>query len=88
MHYQGKAISLRALESGVVELCFDRDADAVNKFDQLTLGELREALGLIAADSGGWRSIRIRSTATTARVAPGRSCDAWPAGLQHCAHAA
>ena len=52
MQYQGKAIKLRALESGVVELCFDRDADAVNKFDQLTLGELREALRLIAADSG------------------------------------
>jgi 3-hydroxyacyl-CoA dehydrogenase/enoyl-CoA hydratase/3-hydroxybutyryl-CoA epimerase/enoyl-CoA isomerase len=52
MQYQGKAIKLRALESGVVELCFDRDADAVNKFDQLTLGELREALALVAADSG------------------------------------
>jgi 3-hydroxyacyl-CoA dehydrogenase/enoyl-CoA hydratase/3-hydroxybutyryl-CoA epimerase/enoyl-CoA isomerase len=52
MHHQGKAITLRALESGIVELCFDRDADAVNKFDQLTLGELGEALGQIAADSG------------------------------------
>jgi 3-hydroxyacyl-CoA dehydrogenase/enoyl-CoA hydratase/3-hydroxybutyryl-CoA epimerase/enoyl-CoA isomerase len=51
MQYQGKAIKLRKLDAGVIELCFDRDADSVNKFDQLTLGELGDALALVAAES-------------------------------------
>lgn len=50
MQYEGKAVKLKPLADGIVELCFDRDADAVNKFDQLTLGELHEALTRIAAD--------------------------------------
>ncbi|MCG3170331.1 MAG: Fatty acid oxidation complex subunit alpha [Pseudomonadales bacterium] len=52
MQYQGKAIKVRALDGGVAELCFDRDGDSVNKFDQLTLGELQQALTLLAGTSG------------------------------------
>jgi 3-hydroxyacyl-CoA dehydrogenase/enoyl-CoA hydratase/3-hydroxybutyryl-CoA epimerase/enoyl-CoA isomerase len=50
MQYQGSALSLKPLADGIVELCFDRKNDAVNKFDQLTLGELNEALQRVGAD--------------------------------------
>jgi len=50
MQYQGKAVSLRRLEGSVAELCFDRQGDSVNKFDQLAIRELQEALTLVAAD--------------------------------------
>lgn len=49
MHFQGKAIRLQLLPDGIAELCFDRAGDAVNKFDQLTLGELREVLLLLGS---------------------------------------
>lgn len=49
MHFQGKAIRLQLLPDGIAELCFDRAGDAVNKFDQLTLGELREVLQLLGS---------------------------------------
>lgn len=49
MHFQGKAIRLQLLADGIAELCFDRTGDSVNKFDQLTLGELREVLLLLGS---------------------------------------
>ncbi|MBF7143346.1 MULTISPECIES: fatty acid oxidation complex subunit alpha FadB [Pseudomonas] len=51
MIYEGKAITVKALESGIVELAFDLKGESVNKFNRLTLTELREAVEAIKADS-------------------------------------
>ncbi|HEY6612456.1 MAG TPA: enoyl-CoA hydratase-related protein, partial [Pseudomonas sp.] len=51
MIYQGKAITVAALEDGIVELKFDREGESVNKFDRLTLSELREAITAIGAEA-------------------------------------
>ncbi|MDN3640611.1 fatty acid oxidation complex subunit alpha FadB [Simiduia curdlanivorans] len=50
MIYSGKAITVRALEQGIAELCFDLTDDSVNKFNQLTLNELKEATAAITAN--------------------------------------
>ena len=42
--YQGKTLRLQALGDGLAELCFDRSGESVNKFDKLSLDELRHAL--------------------------------------------
>ncbi len=44
MIYEGKAITVKALESGIVELKFDLKGESVNKFNRLTLNELRQAV--------------------------------------------
>ncbi|WP_241090748.1 hypothetical protein, partial [Pseudomonas viridiflava] len=44
MIYEGKAITVKALESGIVELNFDLKGESVNKFNRLTLNELRQAV--------------------------------------------
>ncbi len=51
MIYQGKAITVKALESGIVELNFDLKGESVNKFNRLTLNELRQAVDTIKADA-------------------------------------
>ncbi len=50
MIYEGKAITVKALESGIVELNFDLKGESVNKFNRLTLAELRQAVDAIKAD--------------------------------------
>jgi len=52
MIYSGKAIQVKPLDAGIVELCFDLQGSSVNKFNRLTLGELKDATAVIAADSG------------------------------------
>ncbi|KGK41493.1 multifunctional fatty acid oxidation complex subunit alpha [Nitrincola sp. A-D6] len=47
MIYQGKAITARQIDGGFVEVVFDLQGDSVNKFNQLTLNELREAVAAI-----------------------------------------
>ncbi|WP_295481335.1 3-hydroxyacyl-CoA dehydrogenase NAD-binding domain-containing protein [uncultured Pseudomonas sp.] len=47
--YRGKTLAVHALDGGLVELCFDRQGEAVNKLDKLTVRELGDALALIAA---------------------------------------
>ncbi|MDF3842984.1 fatty acid oxidation complex subunit alpha FadB [Pseudomonas citronellolis] len=49
--FQGQSLSLSPLESGLVELRFDRQGSSVNSLDELTLNELREALGLLRTDA-------------------------------------
>ena len=61
MQYQGKTLSLHMLDGGVVELCFDRDGDAVNKFDQLALRELQEALAALVTAGDELRGVLITS---------------------------
>lgn len=51
MIYEGKAITVKALESGIVELKFDLKGESVNKFNRLTLNELRQAVDAIRADA-------------------------------------
>ena len=51
MIYEGKAITVKALESGIVELNFDLKGESVNKFNRLTLNELSQAVDAIKADA-------------------------------------
>ena len=50
MQTQGKAVSLIDIGDGITELCFNLEGDSVNKFNQLTLGELAEALAELGRD--------------------------------------
>lgn len=47
--FSGNAISVQ-VQDGIAELCFDLQDDSVNKFNALTLEELRKATAAIAAD--------------------------------------
>ena len=51
MIYEGKAITVKTLESGIVEFKFDLKGESVNKFNRLTLTELRDAVAAINANS-------------------------------------
>ncbi|MDH5751277.1 MAG: fatty acid oxidation complex subunit alpha FadB [Deltaproteobacteria bacterium] len=46
MKFEGKAIkcSMKDAKSGIAELCFDLQGESVNKFNQLTMGELDQAV--------------------------------------------
>jgi 3-hydroxyacyl-CoA dehydrogenase/enoyl-CoA hydratase/3-hydroxybutyryl-CoA epimerase/enoyl-CoA isomerase len=49
--FQGKSIRVQPLSDGLVELCFDRQGDAINKLDTHTVAELLAAATSIGADS-------------------------------------
>lgn len=51
MIYAGKAITVSALEDGIVELKFDLQGESVNKFNRLALTEFGEAIAQIRANS-------------------------------------
>jgi 3-hydroxyacyl-CoA dehydrogenase/enoyl-CoA hydratase/3-hydroxybutyryl-CoA epimerase/enoyl-CoA isomerase len=53
--YRGKSIRVELLADGIAELCFDREGDAINKFDRRTVQELVAATAVIrgAADLRG-----------------------------------
>jgi 3-hydroxyacyl-CoA dehydrogenase/enoyl-CoA hydratase/3-hydroxybutyryl-CoA epimerase/enoyl-CoA isomerase len=54
MKYEGQAIQTIPLDGGFVELKFDLKADSVNKFNALTMGELKEVVeGLTKAPPKG-----------------------------------
>lgn len=42
--FEGRSLHVRSLHSGLFELCFDRQGEAVNKLDKRTVGELAEAV--------------------------------------------
>ena len=44
MNYEGQAIQTVPLDGGFVELKFDLKGDSVNKFNALTMGELKEVV--------------------------------------------
>jgi 3-hydroxyacyl-CoA dehydrogenase/enoyl-CoA hydratase/3-hydroxybutyryl-CoA epimerase/enoyl-CoA isomerase len=47
--FQGKSIRASAPDAeGVIEVCFFRQGEAINKFDERTVGELREVTALLA----------------------------------------
>lgn len=49
MIFQGKGIQLQQLPDGLVELVFDRQGEAINKFDVQTMSELAEVAALLSA---------------------------------------
>ncbi|MBW5414984.1 fatty acid oxidation complex subunit alpha FadB [Pseudomonas sp. MAG002Y] len=51
MIYEGKAITVKALENGIAELKLDLTGESVNKFNRLTLNELRQAVDALKADT-------------------------------------
>lgn len=51
MIYQGQCITVKALDNGIAELCFDAQG-SVNKFDQATVQELKEAGAKLVSESG------------------------------------
>ncbi|WP_313552002.1 fatty acid oxidation complex subunit alpha FadB [Pseudomonas sp.] len=51
MIYEGKAITVKALENGIAELKLDLAGESVNKFNRLTLNELRQAVDALKADA-------------------------------------
>ncbi len=52
MSFEGQAIQLLPLEKGFLELRFDRKDESVNKFDALTLGELKTAVEKVRKEKG------------------------------------
>lgn len=50
--YQGQSIRVSMLDGGIAELCFDRQGDAINKFDAQTVGELKAAAEVLAKAEG------------------------------------
>ncbi|MBA53290.1 MAG: fatty acid oxidation complex subunit alpha FadB [Pseudomonadales bacterium] len=51
MIYEGKAVTVKPLEDGIVELNFDLEGESVNKFNRLTVEELGAAAAAMKADS-------------------------------------
>jgi 3-hydroxyacyl-CoA dehydrogenase / enoyl-CoA hydratase / 3-hydroxybutyryl-CoA epimerase / enoyl-CoA isomerase len=47
--HQGRTVHVLRLDNGIAELCFDRNGEAINKLDRLTLAEIAEAVAAIAA---------------------------------------
>lgn len=64
MIYQGQTLSVKTLENGMAELCFDNSNEPVNKLNAQTLDELRQAIASIEAATGV-RGLLISSAKTT-----------------------
>ena len=58
--YKGQSIRCSQLDGGIVELCFDREGDSINKFDARTVRELQEAGEAIKA-AGGVKGLIVTS---------------------------
>lgn len=52
MLFEGQTIQVTSVEDGIYDVVFNRKEDAVNKLDQATLAELREAVALLAGTEG------------------------------------
>ena len=50
--YQGSAVSVTMLDQGIAELNFDLAGESVNKFNQLTVGELDQAISALENTEG------------------------------------
>jgi 3-hydroxyacyl-CoA dehydrogenase/enoyl-CoA hydratase/3-hydroxybutyryl-CoA epimerase/enoyl-CoA isomerase len=51
MIYSGTAISVQALGDGIAEFKFDLANESVNKFNRVTLEDLKNAIEAVKADS-------------------------------------
>ncbi|WP_278367215.1 fatty acid oxidation complex subunit alpha FadB [Marinobacter salarius] len=52
MIYEGKAITVKEIEGGIAQLNFDLQGESVNKFNRLTIEELRAATDKLEAQKG------------------------------------
>lgn len=52
MLFKGQSLYVQLLDQGIAELVFDREGEPINKFDQQTLAELKEAIAAIRAHDG------------------------------------
>jgi len=52
MIYEGKAITVKEIEGGIVQLNFDLEGESVNKFNRVTLEELRSATDKLKGSKG------------------------------------
>ncbi|MCP5161756.1 MAG: fatty acid oxidation complex subunit alpha FadB [Hahellaceae bacterium] len=52
MIYEGKAITVKEIEGGIAQLNFDLQGESVNKFNKLTIEELRAATDKLKAAKG------------------------------------
>ena len=51
MIYEGKAITVKEIEGGIAQLNFDLQGESVNKFNRLTIEELRAATDALKAQT-------------------------------------
>src|SRR5690554_7314419 len=51
MIYEGKAITVNMIEGGIAELKFDLQGESVNKFDRVTLEDLKAAVAAIQGNT-------------------------------------
>lgn len=52
MLFKGKAVTVEMLDDGIAKLVFDLQGESINKCNQLTLGEMDEALSLLQKAEG------------------------------------
>ncbi|WP_432470919.1 fatty acid oxidation complex subunit alpha FadB [Amphritea sp. HPY] len=52
MLFEGQAIRVQEIETGIYELVFDLQGEPVNKFNQVTLAELKESVSQLSAVDG------------------------------------
>ncbi|MDX1474349.1 MAG: enoyl-CoA hydratase-related protein, partial [Reinekea sp.] len=52
MIYEGKAITVKEIEGGIAQLNFDLQGESVNKFNRLTIEELRAATDKLQSQKG------------------------------------
>jgi len=52
VNFNGKSLHMKALGQGLVELCFDRQGESVNKFDRQTVDEWQQAINQLKAADG------------------------------------
>ncbi len=64
MLMQGQFIRVQTVEEGIYEVVFDRENDAINKFDQATLLELKEAVTKLG-EVDGLKGVFFSSTKQT-----------------------
>jgi len=50
--YKGQTVSLKLIDNGFAEIQFDNQNESVNKFNQQTLADLRQAVDALKAESG------------------------------------
>ncbi len=50
MIFEGQSLTCRLHDGGIAEVCFDNKNESVNKFDQATLGELKQVTELLAGN--------------------------------------
>jgi len=61
--YQGKSIQIKALDEGLVEVCFNREGEAINKLCERTMREFGEVTSLLReqATAGAVRGVLVTS---------------------------